>query len=654
MDKMQSMLSLVRGSLRTHRHRSSFKFRFLKDAPIIPTLVRRFLPPEYKLGLSLLSVKERTQAIGLLPLVAVSAVVDMIAMSALLPMMAAIVAPGTWLAGSRFGSMLSPLLPTDQKAMVTVLITGVIGLLIVAAALNVVTRRAINSFNARCRIRLTNEIVERLLRAPYSWFLITNSALTTRAVSMDILRWGQDFIGRIFSITQTLVLGMVAALLVAYVAPLAGAITAIAVLSLALTLSMATRARMRHYTEVERVNLDLSTVDLTQLLAGIKDVKLSGTPDQFVQKATDSLARLTEVQTQRNTLRQVLPVLTLLAGQVAMIFVIGILWWVGRPVSQIAEQMVFLALVSARLLPAANRLFVDFSVLWDVLPYVKNVHQLSATLPSTALPTGAGKQDLSFPPQWAAMEVFDLAFRYPEAATDSLAGVNLTIKRGSAYGLAGPSGAGKTTMVDLLLRLLDPAEGKLMVDGIDATRISLSDWRRRIGYVAQQPFVTDDTLLANVAFGVSPDKADREFAIECLRRANLESVIGELPQGIDTRLGERGIRLSGGQRQRVAIARALYKRPEILILDEATSALDSIAEKAIQDAITRLHGDVTLIVIAHRISTIQSCDDIWLLDSGKISASGTYAELLEKSELFRRLATTGESLNNGQPAGYQI
>ena len=527
--------------------------------------------------------------------------------------------------------------------MVAALIAGVIGLLIIAAVLNVVTRRAINSFNARCRIRLTNEVVERLLSAPYSWFLITNSALTTRAVSMDILRWGQDFVGRIFSITQTLVLGAVATLLVAYVAPLAGAITAVAVLSLALALSMVTRARMRHYTEVERLNLDRSTIGLTQLLAGIKDVKLSGTPDQFAHQATESMTRITEVQTQRNTLRQVLPVLTLLAGQVAMILVIGILWWVGRPVSQIAEQMVFLALVSARLLPAANRLFVDFSVLWDVLPYVKNVHQLRAALSSTMPKVRPADPGVPFPSQWSAMEILDLAYRYPAAAADSLSGVNLAIRRGAAYGLAGPSGAGKTTLVDLLLRLLDPSQGSLLVDGIDATRIPLADWRRRIGYVAQQPFVTDDTLLANVAFGVSPDQVDQDLAIECLRRANLESVIGGLPQGMNTRLGERGIRLSGGQRQRVAIARALYKRPEILILDEATSALDSIAEKAIQEAITLLHGDVTLIVIAHRISTIQSCDEIWLLDSGRISAAGSYAELLEISELFRRLATTGES-----------
>lgn len=622
--------------------------------PILATLVRRVLPPEYRLGLSLLSTKERAQAVGLLPLVALSAVVDMVAMSALLPMMAAIVAPRTWLVGSRFGSLLSPLLPADPNAMVAVLIAGVIGLLIVAAMLNVVTRKAINSFNARCRIRLTNEIVERLLSAPYSWFLMTNSALTTRAVSMDILRWGQDFVGRIFSITQTMVLGAVATLFVAYVAPLAGAITAVAVLSLALALSMVTRARMRHYTEVERLNLDRSTIGLTQLLAGIKDVKLSGTPDEFAYQATESMARITEVQTQRNTLRQVLPVLTLLAGQVAMILVIGVLWWLGRPVSQIAEQMVFLAIVSARLLPAANRVFVDFSVLWDVLPYVKNVHQLRAALSSAVPSSRPAESGMPFPAQWGAMEVLDLAYRYPEAATDSLAGVNLTIRRGAAYGLAGPSGAGKTTLVDILLRLLDPSEGSLLVDGVDATRIPLADWRRRIGYVAQQPFVTDDTLLANVAFGVSPDQVNRELATECLHRANLESVIDDLPQGLDTRLGERGIRLSGGQRQRVAIARALYKRPEILILDEATSALDSIAEKAIQEAITLLHGDVTLIVIAHRISTIQSCDKIWLLDSGRISATGSYAELLEKSELFRRLATTGELMNNGQPAGHQI
>jgi ABC-type multidrug transport system fused ATPase/permease subunit len=616
--------------------------------------LRRFLPAEYRLGLSLLSIRERTQAIGLLPLVALSAVVDMVAISALLPMMAAIVAPRSWLAGSRFGSTLSPLLPSDPNAMVAVLIASVIGLLIVAAALNVVTRRGINTFTARCHLRLTTEIIERLLTAPYSWFLTTNSALTGRVITVDTFRWAQDFVGRLFSVTQTLVLGAVATLLVAYVAPLAGIITALAVASLAVALSLATRTRMRRYAEIERVNLDRSTISLAQLLAGIKDVKLSGTPDEFASKATLSISLLTEVHTGRNTLRQVLPVLTLLAGQIAMILVIGILWWIGRPVAQIAEQMVFLALVSARLLPTANRLFTDFSVIWDVLPFVKNIHQLRAALPESVPQSHLDELEVPFPSQWNAIAARNLTYRYPEAAANSLSSVDLTIRRGAAYGLAGPSGAGKTTLVDLLLRLLDPSEGGLQVDGIDAKGISLPDWRRRIGYVAQQPFVTDDTLLANVAFGVSPEQVDRKLASECLRRANLESVIRDLPQGLDTRLGERGIRLSGGQRQRVAIARALYKRPEILILDEATSALDSIAEMAIQDAIAQLHGDVTLVVIAHRISTIQSCDEIWLLDSGRISATGSYAELLEKSELFRRLATTGELMNNGQPAGHHI
>lgn len=610
------------------------------ESPILSALASRILPAEYQAGLSLLSQKERRQALALLPLVTVSAVVDMVAMSTILPLMAAIVAPDSWATASRFGGILAPILPASRGGLISTLLTCVICMLIVAAILNILARRATNAFTAKCRIRLTHEIVGRLLKAPYIWFLGTNSALTTRAVSVDIVRWGQDFIGRIFSIAQTVVLGVVATIFVGYVAPYAGAVTALMTVGIAFGLSRLTRAKMRHYSNAELSSLDRSTVSLAQLLTGIKDIKLSGHPEEFSAAAARSMEELAQVQTRRNTLRQVLPVLTLLAGQVAMVSVVGLLWWIGLPTASIAEQIVFLTLVSARLLPAANRLFVDFSVMWDAIPYVKNIQLLDKDLP--ILGGGMQVESCAFPANWERMCLVDVFFAYPGATRTTLQELNISLERGGAYGLVGPSGGGKTTTVDLLLRLLEPTHGTLVLDGANASEILMSEWRLKIGYVAQHPYLTDDSLLANIAFGVPADKVDREAVIECARMANLDAVIKDLPNGLDTRLGERGVRLSGGQRQRVAIARALYKKPEILILDEATSALDSIAERAIQDAIDNLHGKVTLVVIAHRISTVRDCDQIWVLESGKVQASGSYNSLMEASSLFRQLASSTE------------
>ena len=192
-------------------------------------------------------------------------------------------------------------------------------------------------------------------------------------------------------------------------------------------------------------------------------------------------------------------------------------------------------------------------------------------------------------------------------------------------------------MIDILLGLLDPTKGEVLLDNVRLSHIQPDTWHVRIGYVAQQPFLTDDTLLGNIAFGLPVEDIDHALVRECLKLANLEDLETRLAEGLQTKLGDRGIRLSGGQRQRVAIARALYKRPDILILDEATSALDTISEKAIKKSIADLHGKITTIIIAHRLSTVRDCDELILLDSGKLVCKGSYDDLLKSSPLFQAM-----------------
>ena len=207
-----------------------------------------------------------------------------------------------------------------------------------------------------------------------------------------------------------------------------------------------------------------------------------------------------------------------------------------------------------------------------------------------------------------------------------------------AYGIVGRSAAGKSTLVDLLIRLLEPTEGCIWIDGDPSPALDPRDWQRRIGYVPQAPFIADDTLRANVAFGVPRGAVDDAWVADCLQSANLGALRAQLERGLDTRLGERGSRLSGGQRQRVAIARALYNRPEILVLDEATSALDAATEMEVQAALENLRGRVMLVTIAHRVSTVAPCDEIFVLEEGRLVGRGPYAELIDHHHLFRRIA----------------
>jgi len=236
----------------------------------------------------------------------------------------------------------------------------------------------------------------------------------------------------------------------------------------------------------------------------------------------------------------------------------------------------------------------------------------------------------------------DVVYAYPGAAQPALSGVTIEVPARTVVGLVGSTGSGKTTTVDIMLGLLRPQQGTLIVDGAELGDIDIPSWQRTMGYVPQAIFLADDTIAANIAFGVAPDDIDMMAVERAAQVANLEHYIREqLAHGYQTHVGERGVRLSGGQRQRIGIARALYHDPDILILDEATSALDNLTEQVVMEAIQNLGHQKTIVVIAHRLSTVRNCDRIYLLEEGRISGWGSYEELLESNSHFRRMASTG-------------
>jgi ABC-type multidrug transport system fused ATPase/permease subunit len=209
---------------------------------------------------------------------------------------------------------------------------------------------------------------------------------------------------------------------------------------------------------------------------------------------------------------------------------------------------------------------------------------------------------------------------------------------GTSLGIVGSTGSGKTTLVDIILGLLNPSSGSIKVDDITIDKSNLRSWQNLFGYVPQEIFLTDSNITENVAFGIPKDSIDQQQVENCAQMAQIHDFINELPEGYETVVGERGVRLSGGQRQRVGIARALYRKPKVLVFDEATSALDSITEKEVVRAISNLTKELTTIIVAHRLSTVQNCDQIILLDCGKVKTFGSYEDLLEESELFRNMA----------------
>ena len=234
-----------------------------------------------------------------------------------------------------------------------------------------------------------------------------------------------------------------------------------------------------------------------------------------------------------------------------------------------------------------------------------------------------------------------VSFAYPNADKPALRDVSLVIPAHSAVGLVGTTGAGKSTAVDLLLGLLEPQEGQLLVDGEPITPANARSWQRSIGYVPQQIFLADESIAANIAFGLPPENIDMAAVERAARMANLHDFIMEdLPNGYMSEVGDRGVRLSGGQRQRLAIARALYHDPQVVVFDEATSALDTVTERAVMEAVQSLSGRKTLIMVAHRLSTVQACDTVFFFKKGQLVASGSFDGLTRTNEDFAALAGT--------------
>jgi ABC-type multidrug transport system fused ATPase/permease subunit len=336
-----------------------------------------------------------------------------------------------------------------------------------------------------------------------------------------------------------------------------------------------------------------------------------------------------------NIVNKAIPSGVLLVGQVGMLALALALVMSDLPVEIVVGQLTFVLLVMARVLPAVSSMTGSINKLIKTEPSFRGFMALRAEIGPWM---GAPKCTEDSPaPEWTAIELDGVAFSYPGAEAAQVDGVSLTLSRGQAYGLAGPSGAGKSTMIDLLLGLLEPQQGRITVDGAVLEGSLRDSWLSAIGYVPQEPYVMDDSLRRNIAFGIADEDIDDDRIWHALDQAQLSAVIAEWPDGLDTRLGDSGSRLSGGQRQRVAIARALYRGATFLVLDEATNALDAVTEESINATVRDLPG-ITALVVAHRIPALRACNQILLLEAGQLVTSGAYEDLIAQSPLFRYLA----------------
>ena len=296
----------------------------------------------------------------------------------------------------------------------------------------------------------------------------------------------------------------------------------------------------------------------------------------------------------------------------AMIIKIAV---VGSDISSFVTTLSVFAVAAFRMLPSFNKITGYISGMMFNKPSIDAVYKDLLEIEKLNNQKVAEQQDSQEIVFKETIELKQLSFHYPESEQWILKNANLKIAKNTSVAFIGASGAGKTTAADLILGILEPQEGTIAIDGTDI-RKCMSSWHESIGYIPQTIYLMDDTIRANIAFGIPQSEVDEEAIQKALKEAQLDQFVVELPEGLDTIVGDRGVKLSGGQRQRIGIARALYRNPKVLILDEATSALDNETEKEVMQAIDGLHGTRTLIVIAHRLSTIKNCDKIYEVGDG--------------------------------------
>lgn len=498
---------------------------------------------------------------------------------------------------------------TNDITVITAVILGVIIVYVLKNCYLALVAWKQSKFIFSTQADLAKSMLQRYITLPYAAHLERNSSdlINNLQVELNLFISYMLSPGLLFIAETLVVFGLVSILVV--VEPF-GTLSVLALFILAGGIfQVLTKKRVIIWGEKRREYEALRMKHAQEAFGAIKDIKLFGKEKFFLNSyescTLDSLKMNQRSSFVHNLTRLWLEILSI--SGLCLLFLVML--YQGMSYSEILPTMGLFAAVSFRLLPSVSRI-------------IASSHQLRFGSAVTALMEKelsrhiyGQTEKLSKMEFRERIDLKNVSFQYPSSERSTLKGVNLSIKKGKTIGFVGESGSGKSTLIDVILGLLEPSQGSIYLDGQELSS-KQHDWQKLIGYVPQSIYLTDDTLKNNIAFGLSESEIDESAVNKAIKLAHIESLVEELPQGLDTMLGERGVRLSGGQLQRVGIARALYRDPEILILDEATSALDNETEDFVMDAIDELHGNKTILIIAHRVSTLTGCDHIYEIKSG--------------------------------------
>ncbi len=583
--------------------------------------------------LDLLTEQEYKRALLLLGMILIMAIIDVIGVASIMPFMAVLANPGLINTNILLNTAYRWFDFNDAQQFMYSLGIIVFVMLLFSLIFKALTTYVQLRFTLMREYSISKHLVEGYLHQPYSWFLNRNSSDLGKIILSEV----NTVIYNGIMPTMTLIAqGAVSLLLITLLIFVDSKLAFIVGLTLSVSYVLvfsATRDTLRCIGE-ESVKANFGRFKaVSEAFGATKEVKVAGLEKAYVERFAAPAHTFAKHQATAQILSQ-LPRFALEAIAFGGMLLV-VLYLIGQRGSfaDALPNIALYAYAGYRLMPALQQIYGAVSQLRFAGPAINTLH---ADLMSLVMMQKKGNSHTIRINQ--SITLNNINYTYPGALKPTLKNLNLKIPAKSLVALVGSTGSGKTTTIDLILGLLEPCSGELKVDEQVITIENRTSWQRAIGYVPQQIFLSDDTIAANIAFGVKPEDIDERSLIRASKIANLHDfVINDLPQQYKTIVGERGVRLSGGQRQRIGIARAMYNNPQLLIFDEATSALDNLTEQAVMNAVYSLSENITVILIAHRLTTVQRCDIIFLMDKGEIEGNGSFEELNRSNSKFRAM-----------------
>lgn len=591
----------------------------------------------------LLSKKERISMVGLFAMILLMAVIDMLGVVSIMPFMAMLANPEVVEKNNLLNYLYVLMQSFGIRSMeqFNLMIGGIVFVLLLSSLIiKALTTYFQLLFAMRCEFGIATRLLNAYLNQGYSWILDRNSADLGKQLLSEIGNIIYHALMPVMACIAQSVVAIVLILMLIYINPQLAFIVGLTLSFAYIIIYSINKSSVRRLGKVSiQANKERFT-NISEAFGAFKEIKVGGFERAYVQRFEIPAKIYAKSHAGVQAISQIprFGIEAIAFG--GMLLVVLYLISESGNISNALPVIALYALAGYRLMPALQQVYGAIIQIRFVTPALDNLVTDIDRLKKNSIKNSASRLKVT-----DAIELRDVSFSYPNSSVKALNHINLIIPSKSTVAFIGETGSGKTTAVDLLLGLLNPQNGALLVDGKEINQENIRDWQNSLGYVPQQIYLKDDTIAANIAFGSDHGAVDWDDLEAAAKLANLHTFIKEeLPQGYATIVGERGVRLSGGQRQRIGIARALYHKPAVLILDEATSALDNMTERAIMEALKNLSYDVTIIMIAHRLSTVENCEHLFFLEKGSIRSTGAYKDLLLKDNKFQAMVNTNETV----------